>query len=332
MEKRKIQRTGGSSFSITLPKRWIEENKVKEQDVIVLSSLRSGTLIVRSFASLEKQIKRKHDITGLTEEEIRREVIALYILGIEEVKIFAETISQKQRLAVREVIRLLIGFEIIEESSNAVYIKNVLNSQKLSLIQSIEKMFSMAQSMIQDAAASLLEGKKPLAQDVIERDGEIDKLYFLVLRYNNALLQGKISEEELDLTFTQSHYYEGIATQLERIADHAVKIASVVRFSEVSVKGKLEKLFRNSALKFLWLLQNTANLINSRPDSTQVHKMMNKILEAEKDIDLFRKETTKSNFSEMLIISDSIDRLHGYLLNIAEALIDQSVIEEISKR
>lgn len=328
MEKRKIQRTGGSSFSITLPKKWIELNKIKEQDAVVLSSLRGGTLVIHSLASLEKQMKRGLVITGLDEEGVKREIIALYILGTEEIEVSAKTITHKQREAIREAVRLLIGFEIIEESMNIIHIKNILSSQKLSFKQSMEKMFTMARSMFKDAAIAFPGDKNDLARDIIERDVEMDKLYFLVLRYNHSLLRGKISEEELNLTLEQSHYYENIATQLERVADHAVKIAHMAQASKISIKRSLERSFQDVISSLLQLLQDIDYLVSSDLQRVQIHKVMDRILKVEKNIELFRNEATKSHFSEVLIISDSIDRVRGYLLNIVEASMDQSLAEK----
>lgn len=301
---------------------------LKEQDYIILSSFKNGALIVRSLSFLGEQSRRELDVTGLSKEEMNQEIIALYVLGAEEIKIFAKSIDQNQRAAIRETLHLLIGLEIIEESANTINVKNILSSQKFSFRQSMEKMFLMTQSMFNDARTSLLENNKKLAQDVLTRDVEVDKLYFLILRYGHTLLQGKVLEEELGLTIEQSHYYENIATQLERIADHAVKIVSVVRSGKIIVKKRFKKLFGDTSSNLLQMLDDAARLTNDNPERAGVRKLTNKIIGTKKDIDLLLKEAIESDFSETLIISDSVNRLQGYLINIAEALIDQSLAEK----
>ena len=78
MEKRKIQRTGGSSFSITLPKKWVEAHKLKEQDFVV--SFQDGdSLVVLPASVVQKQIRGKINLDELKEEELKRELISCYI-------------------------------------------------------------------------------------------------------------------------------------------------------------------------------------------------------------------------------------------------------------
>ena len=160
MEKRKIQRTGGSSFTITLPKKWIKDNKLKEQDAVFLSSNKSGSLILNAGNFAKKRDKRKLNLDGLSSDEIKREIIANYILGAEEVDIFEEEITRDCRAIVRETLGMLIGFEIIEESTKNIFLKNILSSSKFSFEQSIEKMFAMSQSMLEDGLKAFLEKNK----------------------------------------------------------------------------------------------------------------------------------------------------------------------------
>jgi phosphate uptake regulator len=89
-------------------------------------------------------------------------------------------------------------------------------------------MFAMTKSMFSDAIKSVLQNNNNLALDVINRDFEIDKLHMAIVRQFYKLIQGRVFDEEIGLSQSDLKYYENIAVQLERIADHAVKIAQSV--------------------------------------------------------------------------------------------------------
>ncbi len=329
MEKRKIQRTGGSSFSITLPKKWVEAHKLKEQDFV--ASFQDGNYLIIFPASIvQKRPKGEIHLDALKEEELKRELIACYISGCDEIRVLGEPITKEKRLVVRKTTQMLIGFEIIEDSTNQIILRNILHQETFSLRENMEKMFLMAYLMFQDSITSVCENKKSLAQDVIERDYDIDKLYFLVLRQNHYLCQKKFSEEKLNLALTETLFYEGIAVQLERIADHAVKIAQIVVDGHLPFPRKLNQALQDAAPKILHLLKEAEYSVKNI-DKIKAHKILNEAPKINKIIDIFSLEVIKQGFARAGILSDSIDRLYGYIKNIAELTIDQSVIEKGDK-
>jgi phosphate uptake regulator len=325
MEKRKIQRTGGSSFSITLPKKWVEAHKLKEQDFVV--SFQDGdSLVVLPAFVVQKQSRGKINLGELKEEELKRELIACYISGFDELTVLGEPITKEKRLVIRKTTQILTGFEIIEDSTNQVVLRNILHPEKFSFRESIDKMFLMTYSMFQDAITSISENKKGLAQDVIERDYDIDKLYFLILRQNRYLLQNKISEEKLNLSPIKTLYYEGIAIQLERISDHAVKIAQIVVDGRFVFSRKSGQILQETAQKILPLLKEAEYFVKNI-DKTKAHKVLNVASKINKSIDMFSLEITKQGSARAGILSDSLDRLYGYIRNMAELTIDQSMVK-----
>ena len=196
MEKRKIQRTGSSSFSVSLPKEWIKDHKLKEHDSVIYFQ-DGDSLILLPAPIIQKQTKSKIPIADLKGEELRREIIARYVLGFDEIEILEEPITREDRLIVRKTVEMLAGFKIIEDSTSRIILRNILHPEKFSYEESISQMFLMTNSMLQDAIMSALENKIELAQDVIARDYDIDKLYFLVLRQNRSLFQNKIFDGKL---------------------------------------------------------------------------------------------------------------------------------------
>lgn len=323
MEIRKLQLTGGSSLAITLPKKWADHFGLKNQDTVVIYSQKSGVLIIQPTHHKKQLLKTVLKIAGLTKDMLTRELIAHYISGSDDVTIKGQKITHDQRKRIREISQSLIGYEIIDESSEEVFIKNIFDATKFPVIQNVEKMLVIAKSMFNDAIKAITQNNKPLARDVIDRDFEIDKLQLAIMRQFYALIRGRVFDEEIGLSQADLNYYENVATQLERIADHAVKIAQAVINADKKSESLVFSRFKNIVKTVLSLLEYSEEMVR-KLDKTLAHKILDKNQKIERTLSLNRD--TKS-FQEM-IVADSLDRLRGYVMNIAEITIDQAIAKE----
>lgn len=323
MEIRKLQLTGGSSLSITLPKKWVDHFGLKNKDAVVIYSQKSGSLIIQPARRKEQFLKTVLKIGGFTKDILTRELIAHYITGSDEVVVKGKKITQDQRNRIREVSQSLIGYEIIDESSEEIFIKNIFDATKFPIIQNVEKMFVIAKSMFNDAIKAIIQNNKPLASDVIDRDFEIDKLRLAIMRQFYALIQGRVYDEEMGLSQADLNYYENVATQLERIADHAVKIAQAVIAADKKSESLVLSRLKNIVKKVLPLLEYSEKMVR-KLDRTLAHKILDKNQEIERTISLNRN----AKFFPEIIVVDSLDRLRGYVMNIAEITIDQAIAKE----
>lgn len=323
MEIRKLQLTGGSSLAITLPKKWADHFGLKSKDAVVIYSQKSGVLIIQPARHKKQLFKTVLKIDGLTKDMLTRELIAYYISGADEITISGQRITHDQRNRIREVSHSLIGYEIIDESSEEVFIKNIFDATKFPIIQNVGKMFVIAESMFNDAIKAITQNNKPLASDVIDRDFEIDKLQLAIMRQFYTLIQGRVYDEEIGLSQVDLNYYENVATQLERIADHAVKIAKAVIIADKKLESLVSSHIKNVAKIVLPLLKYSEEMVQ-KLDKTLAHKILNKNPEIESILSV---DKAVKSFEEM-IVTDSLDRLRGYVMNIAEITIDQAITKE----
>ncbi|OGY55106.1 MAG: hypothetical protein A2912_00135 [Candidatus Buchananbacteria bacterium RIFCSPLOWO2_01_FULL_40_23b] len=321
MEIRKLQLTGGSSLAITLPKKWVDHFGLKSKDTVVIYSQKSGSLIIQPARYKEQLLKTVLKIDGLTKDMLTRELTAHYISGSDELTIKSKRITRDQRNRIREILQSLIGYEIIDESSEGVFIKNIFDATKFPIIQNVEKMFVIVKSMFNDAIKAITQNNNPLASDVIDRDFEIDKLRLAIMRQFYALIQGRVYDEEIGLSQADTNYYEHVATQLERIADHAVKIARTVITADKKSESLVSSRLKNIVKKILPLLEYSEEAVREL-DKTLAHIILEKNPEIERT---FLLDRDVKSFEEMLVV-DSLDRLRGYVMNIAEITIDQAIV------
>ena len=147
------------------------------------------------------------------------------------------------------------------------------------------------------------------------------------MRQNRYSFQDKIYDEKLTIPPIRAIYQEGIAVQLERIADHAVKIARVIAEDNLSLSKDFTESLRETAEKILPLLAEAEQFVKNI-DKKAAHEVLDQSDKVKKIIHQFSLKVVKQKSPKASILSDSIDRLYGYISNMAELTIDQAIIEK----
>jgi len=318
MDIRNLQKTGGQSYIITLPKNWVVTNSLKDKDKVKVFNHKHHLVIVPfSYKKTEKY--PVCNIDSMTKQQISREIIGYYLSGTENIVVKAHSLTYEQRAAVRQISYQLIGCECLESSTNQMLLKNVSNNINHVMPEYVEKMISIITSMFQDSLLYLEKGDEKMAIDIIERDVEPDRLHLAIIRSHNIRLN-KIEVENTEcLSLLDSRYYEQVAFHLERIADHIVRIAEYY----LIIDKKKNRVYYTPSEKTI--LKNTLNnlffckAMMSSFDKSKAHQYL----------DIFNtfvnlKTTSKYNNREFinLITAESISRINHYIANIAEEIIN----------
>ncbi|MFW5904410.1 MAG: AbrB/MazE/SpoVT family DNA-binding domain-containing protein, partial [Candidatus Saliniplasma sp.] len=58
-ESRKVQKTGGSTFIVSLPKSWVREKEIEAGDSLILAPQDDGSIVVSSEREYEKKANVK---------------------------------------------------------------------------------------------------------------------------------------------------------------------------------------------------------------------------------------------------------------------------------
>ncbi|MFB6297515.1 MAG: PhoU domain-containing protein [Salinirussus sp.] len=226
METRKVQVTGGSTYTVSLPKSWAKDNGVSAGSIVEFHS--EEDLLLLSPRSEEDRIRGTLDITDLTDShELTRAVMTMYVSGFDVIQLETSRITATQRRTIREATQGLVGLEVIEETSDRVVLQDLLDSSELSVSNAITRMRLVSLTMLEDAVEALVEGDDDLAQDVIERDDDVDRLWYMVSRVFRTVLRNPTAATEIGFPRETCFDFQSSARQLERIADHASKIADL---------------------------------------------------------------------------------------------------------
>ncbi|MCU0852980.1 MAG: AbrB/MazE/SpoVT family DNA-binding domain-containing protein, partial [Thermoplasmata archaeon] len=228
METRKLQKTGGSTFIVSLPKQWVINSKLKEGDPVSMVVDNNGLLVLDPTLGSRK-IASRVEITVEDSEDghhFLRMLIGLYVSGHDEIVIRARNrIPSEVRKAIREFTRRVIGSEIVEESSNSITLQDVADHSHLDMRKILKRMQLMARSMHMDAMESLVDGNKEIATDVLSRDDEVDRLYWFISKQQSMIARDAAVARKMGVGVHEASFFLSAAKAIERIADHAARIA-----------------------------------------------------------------------------------------------------------
>ncbi len=230
IEMRKVQMTGGSSYIISLPKSWIRAVGIEKNDTVELHIRSDKTLLIIPPISRKttdnRRIKFFRAENFANENFLMRCLIGAYIAGYKEIKIISsETIPSWVRDITTQFSRMVIGQEIIEETSNTIVLRDILDPGELPFDKILRRMHIIVRSMYEDSL-KVLEFKDPsLVREVLQRDSEVDRLHWLIAREQSMItLEPSLAlktGENLDRCID----YFQISKIIERIGDHTVRIA-----------------------------------------------------------------------------------------------------------
>ncbi len=226
MELRKVQRTGGGTFFVCLPKEWATRNGLDKSSVVALSEAPDGRLIVNPKYNVE----RAPQVAVIKPSNLLdREIMGKYLLGYDIIRIEAkDRINSEDRDRVKLSSSRLIGLEIVEEDYAKIVMQCLLEPAAFPPDKALQREHSIASSMHRDALTALVEGDGHLARNVVARDIEVNRLYFLLVRILRTVIQNPGLSEKLGILPIDCLDYRLTASLVEAIGDQSVRLAETV--------------------------------------------------------------------------------------------------------
>ncbi len=338
-ETRKVQLTGRSTYVISLPKRWAVEAGLKPGSQVLISR-QSGTSLLISATKGEEPKELKEALIDVTKEErvdaVERKVASAYLAGYSLVRVRAtDGMTPLQRAALRDFVRkTLIGTEVIFDSPEEMTFQVLLKYPELPLESALRRMCLIASSMHEDAIFALKDLNKELAKDVAARDDEVDRFHFYIVRQLEAAAQdGRILDEAGLSSPRDCLSYRLVAKSVERIADHAVRIAENVLameramddevFQRIVEMSSLSRIVFDNAVKSLFKgdYELAEETVKEAKDITSFeHKVMAFVSE----------RVDPKEASNVKLILESIRRTAEYASDIAEIVLNLNIDRMLS--
>ena len=223
MTLRKLQKTGGGTFFVCLPKEWAERLDLKRGSFVSVMETAEGRLMIDPKYDVERV---PQSVSLEPNALLDREIVGKYLLGYDIIRVEArEHITAEQRELVKQAVRRLVGLEIIEEDYKSIVIQCLLEPASLSPERILRREYNFAASMHRDAVTALIDGDVHLGGNVTARDDEVNRLYFLLVRILRTVIRDPRLSERLKISPIDCLDYRLVASFVEGIGDQSAQVA-----------------------------------------------------------------------------------------------------------
>lgn len=327
VEFRKLQVTGGSTYIVSLPKAWIKTNNLNPSDIVSVEQLPSGEVQITPHEVKETKRTVTIDLSKYPTNALYDCLIGAYVCGADTINVVRnDGLGSKDRRVVRQFLRETRGMEISDDGSKSLSIVSLLNPNELPLQVSLNRMYLLVTSLVEDVLAVLEGEDHDLLSDYDDRERQIDARRLLIDRQVAMVLQNHQIEREIGINRYSAMEHSVMAHYFERMGDHANTLARLV----VEQKGDLKLSTSDAPLSFLpvWLsaLRDIVRNMYSKEIRVLTEGKQNlAVAIAELGEHEEKLMATSKQRSELLIefrISEIARRLCGYSIDMSETLIN----------
>lgn len=341
-ETRKLQYTGGSSYIISLPKKWVQDLGLKQGDHIQILRQANSTLQIAPASKKISKEQKEATIEVAKDNHpyfIARKLIALYFVGFNVINIVPkeDRLLAEQREVIKNIVRrVLMGTEIIADSATGITLQVLINLLDLSVDAAFKRMLLIAKSMYKDALLALKENNKELAEEVIKSDDEVDRFSFYIIRQLKIAIKNEHLLKEMGLEEPRNCLgYRLIAKSVERIADHAVIIAKDI----IEIGRPLNKdiIDRITAMSYFALeVLDDSCLSMFKRDYEAADKAIEKARKIEEMERAILRSVSKplkdiNESYRIKLITENVRRVAEYASDIAEIALNMTVQQTLRK-
>lgn len=285
---RRIQKTGGSTYIVSLPKKWVQA-RLSKGDAVRISE-HGDVLIVSAQTQKPKETVRVPE--GEPHAQLRR-VIAAYLDGANR---FFVQAPKTGRNAIKDLVKEKIpGLEAVEENEDGIAFQNLLTHTEVSFYATLKRLHFLNQSMLEKLIEDLPR-KKSDTLEALER--EADRFYILAFRQLHHCPQSDPRVHQW------APYYVIGLKSLEKIADHAHIFAK-------HVKAGQKKDFQKPLSAALDTYNQSMDALFAQ-DAEKAEKVIQRV------------QNEKAQVNENDFLAYNLQRILDYSADIAEMTIDMA--------
>ncbi len=250
MEYRKIISFGKGGYVISMPKDWVEANRLKKGSVVVLEKNGDAlTLLPPKNGNASIQQTEEHEFSIYVDDKpfdvVVQMLTSAYLNSYSTIYIIGEKLSEILP-DLKEYINKLVALEILESSRTKLVLKDFIDFNSIVISEHLRKMDMIIRSVFLD----ILANKPELYGSIIARDNDVDRLFFIInkamrkaVNDPSALKSMKISCSELLKHFQNSQSLEHLGDTLQKFTKH-LKNMSLKDGERKELFSLLEKLYQ----------------------------------------------------------------------------------------
>src|SRR5216684_3495916 len=223
LELRKLQRTPDGTFLVTIPKAWAKRVGLGAGSVVSYEERQDGRLLLSPKIDEERA---PLEVVLEASPFVRREIIERYLLGYDIIRVQSkDSFSPEIREEVRRTTKRLVGLEVLEEDSKRIVLQCLVEPSLLNPERILRRLEMLSMPMQLDSVQAFVSSNGQLAKGVVERDEEVDRWYFLLVRLVRAAISDTYLLEKIKVSSVDCLDFRLLASYIENFADYAVTIA-----------------------------------------------------------------------------------------------------------
>ncbi len=299
MEIRKIQKTGGSTLVVSLPKVWCQNFDLKVGSKVMLNYNDKGGIMMEPFEKSQTSTGAVVDIKKNADmENEMRMLISKYIQGVKRINIRSED-KKAMDDVIHRFLEFTIGFEIIDEKTNEATLEDLISLPMLTFEKGMRRMVTLVRGIVTE---SISDQKIPLDY-ILQKEDEVDKFNIYIQRLFSQSLKDYSVLQLNKISSSEALSYLLVSRVLERIADHGLRIYSLLG----------QKKLNNSDLK---------NYIKSATE------IMNRSMEY-----FFKKDVRSANLeiSKKEYFKSERDNINRSLRDKADGILLAEILEDAER-
>ena len=322
-EIRSVQKTGGSTLTVSLPKDWAQKYGVDKGSKIAITENDDGSISIYPFEAGRPAMASSSITLNDDMEMLPRRIIASYVMGFNTITLYSDRIETEQRARVFDIIKDLMGLEVVREDSQSIELKQMLDPTGLTLPSAISRMALLAESMIRDLRQALESQNEKVLDDLITRESHVDRLYWFIVRQINCGIRNHRFAKAIEMDLGLATCYLAVARNIERICDHVENVAR----RQLETPGK-------ACHRSILTLSHLCSEIFSKSIRAFIKRDDAAAGEILREVDRHREEYAVSSFSEIsrsatktelasyMLMAESLHRIVSYSQDIAEVTVD----------
>ena len=183
-ERRKVQKVGYNSLSISIPKQYAKQMSLKQGDSLLFREDSDGTLrlIPTTRAREASRATLRADQAGGV-EVLTGLIVGAYALGYDTIEVAGkEPLGQPMVDGVLATVKRLRGIEVVESDEKRIVAQSFIDPTKFPVDSLVKRLQILVSRSLQHVTDSLDLRKTGSLNQVSRIKEEIDELYWLILR------------------------------------------------------------------------------------------------------------------------------------------------------
>jgi len=334
-EARKLQVTGGSTYIISLPRKWVTRNQLQKGSSLILREEGDGSLSLAP-SGLAKQEKKEDAFIKVSKKDesdaIIRKAVSAYLVGYNLIHVRAqnqEHLSSQQRNGLKNFARrYLVGTEIVTDTPSELTLQILLSYPELTVESALRRMSIITSSMHRDSMAALRELDHQVAKAVIDTDTEVDRFNLYIIRQLKLAITNPRIITEIGLSSARDCLgYRLITKSVERTADHAVNIAENVLLLKKRINEEILRKIENMSALAISMFDDAIDSL-FKHDFNLAEIVIEKakgVTKLEKEAIAYSEKGGNGEIASLRLLIESVRRTAEYASDIAEIVLNLNV-------